>query len=49
MENISRGPTSGDFVTIRTEGLMQDVTVAEFDADFESDEKVVNNSYEKSY
>jgi hypothetical protein len=28
MENISRGTTFGDFVTIRTEGSMQDVTVA---------------------
>ncbi len=28
MENISRGPTFGDFVTIRTEASMQDVTVA---------------------
>jgi hypothetical protein len=28
MENISRGPTSGDFVTILTEGSMQDNTVA---------------------
>jgi hypothetical protein len=30
MKNISRGrgPTFGDFVTICTEGLMQDVTVA---------------------
>jgi hypothetical protein len=28
MENISRGPTFGDFVTIRTDGSMQDVTVA---------------------
>ena len=27
MENISRGPTFGDFVTIRTEGSMQDITV----------------------
>jgi hypothetical protein len=27
MENISRGPTFGDFVTIRTEASMQDVTV----------------------
>jgi hypothetical protein len=26
MENISRGPTFGDFVTIRTEGSMQDIT-----------------------
>ncbi len=25
MENISRGPTFGDFVTIRTEASMQDV------------------------
>jgi hypothetical protein len=25
MENISRGPTFGDFVTIRTEGSMQDI------------------------
>jgi hypothetical protein len=28
MGNISRGPTFGDFVTIRTEGSLQDVTVA---------------------
>jgi hypothetical protein len=28
MENINRGPTFGGFVTIRTEGSMQDVTVA---------------------
>ncbi len=28
MENIGRGPTVKDFVTIRTEGSMQDVTVA---------------------
>jgi hypothetical protein len=28
MENISRGPTVGDYVTIRTEASMQDVTVA---------------------
>jgi hypothetical protein len=28
MENISRGPTFGDFVTIRTKASMQDVTVA---------------------
>jgi hypothetical protein len=28
MENISRGPTFGDFVTIRREASMQDVTVA---------------------
>jgi hypothetical protein len=28
MENISRGPTFGDFVTILTERSMQDVTVA---------------------
>jgi hypothetical protein len=28
MENISRGPTFGDFDTIRTEASMQDVTVA---------------------
>jgi hypothetical protein len=28
MENMSRGPTFGDFVTIRTEASMQDVTVA---------------------
>jgi hypothetical protein len=28
MENISRGPTFGDFITIRTEATMQDVTVA---------------------
>jgi hypothetical protein len=28
MENISRGATFGDFVTIRTEASMQDVTVA---------------------
>jgi hypothetical protein len=27
-ENISRGPTFGDFVTIRTERSMQDITVA---------------------
>jgi hypothetical protein len=29
MENISRGPPFGDFVTIRTEESMQDVTVAQ--------------------
>jgi hypothetical protein len=28
MEHISRGPTFGDFVTIRTEGSTQDVSVA---------------------
>jgi hypothetical protein len=28
MENIGRGPTFGDFVTILTEGSMQDNTVA---------------------
>jgi hypothetical protein len=28
MENKSRGTTFGDFVTIRTEGSMQDITVA---------------------
>ncbi len=28
MENIGRGPTFGDFVTIRTEASMQDITVA---------------------
>jgi hypothetical protein len=28
MENISRGPTFGDFVTILTEGSMQGITVA---------------------
>jgi hypothetical protein len=28
MENISRGPTFGDFVTIHTEVSMQDITVA---------------------
>jgi hypothetical protein len=28
MENIGRGPTFEDFVTILTERLMQDVTVA---------------------
>ncbi len=28
MENISRGPAFGDFVTIRTEASTQDVTVA---------------------
>jgi len=28
MENMSRGPTYGDFVTILTEGSMQDNTVA---------------------
>jgi hypothetical protein len=28
MENISRGPTLGDFVTIFTDTSMQDVTVA---------------------
>jgi hypothetical protein len=28
IENISRGPTFGVFVTILTEALMQDVTVA---------------------
>jgi hypothetical protein len=28
MENISRGPTFGNFVTICTEASMQDITVA---------------------
>jgi hypothetical protein len=28
MENISRGPTFGDFVTIHSKRSMQDVTVA---------------------
>jgi hypothetical protein len=28
MENISRGPTFGDFVTIRNEASMQDLIVA---------------------
>jgi hypothetical protein len=28
MENKSRGPTFGDFVTVRTEASTQDVTVA---------------------
>jgi hypothetical protein len=28
MENVSRGSDFGDFVTILTEGSMQDVTVA---------------------
>jgi hypothetical protein len=28
MENISRGPTFGDFVTICADGSMQDITVA---------------------
>jgi hypothetical protein len=28
MENISKGPTFGDSVTIHTEGSMQDITVA---------------------
>jgi hypothetical protein len=28
MENMRRGPTFGDFITIRTERSMQDVTVA---------------------
>jgi|LakMenEpi03Aug12_release.lakeMendotaPanAssembly.Ray.scaffolds.fasta_scaffold4769321_1 hypothetical protein len=28
MENISRGCTIGDFVTILTEGSMQDITVS---------------------
>jgi hypothetical protein len=28
MENINRGPTLGDFVTIRSEVSMQNVTVA---------------------
>jgi hypothetical protein len=28
IENISRGPSFGDFVTVRTEASMQDVTVA---------------------
>jgi hypothetical protein len=28
MENISGGPTFGNFVTIRTEATMQDITVA---------------------
>ncbi len=28
MENISRGPNFGDFVTIRTDGSMQDVSIA---------------------
>ncbi len=33
MENISRGPIFGDFVTILTEGSMQDNTVASSVAD----------------
>jgi hypothetical protein len=28
IENISRGPTTEDFVTIRTEGSVQGITVA---------------------
>jgi hypothetical protein len=28
MENISTGPTFGDFVTVLSEGTMQDITVA---------------------
>ncbi len=28
MENLSRGPTFGDFANIRTDAFMQDVTVA---------------------
>ncbi len=28
MENLSGGPTFGDFATILTEGSMQDVTIA---------------------
>jgi hypothetical protein len=28
IENISRGPTSGDFINILTEASMQDITVA---------------------
>ncbi len=28
MENLSRGPTFFDFVTIRTDASMQDITVA---------------------
>jgi hypothetical protein len=28
MENINRGPTVGDFVTILREGSMQDITIA---------------------
>jgi hypothetical protein len=27
MKNISRGPTYGDFVTLRTEASMQDITL----------------------
>jgi hypothetical protein len=33
MENISRGSTFGDHVTIRTEASMQDVTVARLQSD----------------
>jgi hypothetical protein len=36
MENISRGPTVGDFVTIRTEASMQDVTVARLQSTYKS-------------
>ncbi len=28
MDNVSRGPTFGDFVTILREGCMQDITIA---------------------
>jgi hypothetical protein len=30
MENISRGPTFGNFVTFLTEASLQDVTVADY-------------------
>jgi hypothetical protein len=36
MENISRGPTFGDFVTIRKEGSMQHVTVARLQSTYSS-------------
>ncbi len=36
MENISRGPTFGDFVTIFTEASMQDNTVARLRTEFKS-------------
>jgi hypothetical protein len=34
MVNISRGPTYGDFVTFRTEGSMQDNTVARLHTEY---------------
>ncbi len=36
MENISRGPTFGDFVTIRIEASMQDVPAARLGTEYKS-------------